>query len=81
MVSKIHITDGYTVDSCYWIPRDGEPVGPFVWMVDLIGKINQSVVRVEQSGFQAGEAGDRFHRQFSAGWPIWLESLQKHLQE
>jgi hypothetical protein len=79
VVREFDATRGFTVDSCYWIPRGRSPLGPVRWSVDIESKINLSIVRVEQETFRPGDDPDRVARALAEGWPAWLESLQSHL--
>lgn len=69
------------IADAYWLPPDGEPLGPMALEVRcrLEGKATRLTVR--QSGYEPGERWDRFYSLIDAGWRASLEALKRYLEQ
>lgn len=71
---------GFFVGDAYWLPPDGDPIGPMALEVTCTpagGDRPDGVrVRVTQRGFEEGERWRRYYEVISFGWERALASLK-----
>jgi len=83
---------GFFVADAFWIPPDGDPIGPMALEVTLTpvaqpaeaaGAADQTVttVRVLQTGFEDGPRWRRYYEIVTAGWERALNSLKMLLEK
>jgi uncharacterized protein YndB with AHSA1/START domain len=75
---------GFFVADSFWLPPDGEPIGPMALEV-AVSQVAQdgrllTRVRVTQNGFEESERWRRYYEVIGLGWERALASL-KHLLE
>jgi hypothetical protein len=79
----------FFIANAYWLPPDGEPIGPMALEVscalqpiapheDL--RASGSLLKVTQSGFEEGERWRRYYEVIASGWARALESLKDYLE-
>ena len=79
-VMQVHASQGFFVADAYWLPPDGEPIGPMALHVTVTPEANGSLVRVTQSGFEEGERWRRYYEVVAHGWERALASLKALLE-
>jgi len=79
-VMQVHASQGFFVADAYWLPPDGEPIGPMALHVTVTPEANGSLVRVTQSGFEEGERWRRYYEVLAHGWERALASLKALLE-
>lgn len=83
---------GFFVADAFWIPPDGDPIGPMALEVTLTpvaqpaeaaGPADQTAttVRVLQTGFEDGPRWRRYYEIVTAGWERALNSLKMLLEK
>jgi uncharacterized protein YndB with AHSA1/START domain len=81
----------FFVANAYWLPPDGEPIGPMGLEVscefqpagpdrDTDPRAIGSLLKVTQSGFEEGERWRRYYDVIASGWSRALESLKVYLE-
>ena len=66
----------------YWMPPDGDPIGPMALQASCSLHGDGTLLHVRQSGCDAGSARwERYYDVISTGWMLALESLKKHLED
>jgi uncharacterized protein YndB with AHSA1/START domain len=77
----------FFVANAYWLPPDGEPIGPMALEVTCAydpeprgGRRPSTLVRVRQTGSQDGARWTRYCEIIGRGWELALESLRDHLE-
>jgi uncharacterized protein YndB with AHSA1/START domain len=72
---------GFFVADAYWLPPDGEPIGPMALTVTVEADGDgASRVRVVQRGFEESERWRRYYDVITQGWERALASLKSLLE-
>jgi uncharacterized protein YndB with AHSA1/START domain len=72
---------GFFVADAYWLPPDGDPIGPMALEVTLQTEATGGTrVRVTQSGFEEGARWRRYYEVIGFGWERALASLKSLLE-
>jgi uncharacterized protein YndB with AHSA1/START domain len=77
---------GFFVADAYWLPPDGEPIGPMALTVTCTAVAASdggaaTEVRVIQSGFEESARWRRYYQIVTAGWERALHSLKMLLEK
>ena len=66
----------------YWLPPDGEPIGPMALEATCSLQRDGTLLHVRQSGCDSASVRwMRYYDIISTGWMLALESLKTHLEE
>ena len=71
---------GFFVADAYWLPPDGEPIGPMALEVTCTPAGSSTRVRVTQKGFEEGVRWRRYYEVVTHGWERALSSLKALLE-
>jgi uncharacterized protein YndB with AHSA1/START domain len=71
---------GFFVADGFWLPPDGDPIGPMALEVTVTALERGTRVRVTQSGFEESERWRRYYEVISQGWERALASLKSLLE-
>ncbi len=72
---------GFFVADAYWLPPDGDPIGPMALTVTVDAEPGGgSHVRVVQRGFEESERWRRYYDVIAQGWERALASLKSLLE-
>lgn len=68
------------IADAYWLPPEGEPIGPMALEVRcrLEGAVTRLTVR--QSGYEPNERWDRYYNVIEQGWQTSLDTLKRYLE-
>jgi uncharacterized protein YndB with AHSA1/START domain len=66
-VMYVHPTEGFFVADAFWLPPDGEPIGPMALHVSLRAEASGTQLHLLQTGFEEGDRWRRFYEVFGAG--------------
>ena len=84
-VMQFDAGQGFFVADCFWLPPDGDPIGPMALEVGctLAGPDATSGTRVHvrQSGFEESERWRRYYEIVGHGWESALHSLRSLLEK
>ena len=74
---------GFFVADAFWLPPDGEPIGPMALEVTLQdrGRTALTRVRVTQTGFEESARWRRYYEVIGFGWERALASLKSLLEK
>jgi len=73
---------GFSVADAFWLPPDGDPIGPMALHVTLQAEAAGSTrVRVTQTGFEEGARWRRYYEVIGFGWERALASLKSLLEK
>jgi uncharacterized protein YndB with AHSA1/START domain len=73
---------GFCVADAFWLPPDGDPIGPMALHVTLQAEAAGSTrVRVTQTGFEEGARWRRYYEVIGFGWERALASLKSLLEK
>jgi len=66
----------------YWLPPDGEPIGPMALEATCTLQGAGTLLQIRQSGCDSSSPRwTRYYDVTSTGWMLALESLKRHLEE
>jgi len=79
---------GFFVGDCYWLPPEGDPVGPMAFEVTCstadtstrTGTVRTTLLRVVQRGLDDSPRWLRYYEVIGTGWPKALETLKAYLE-
>jgi uncharacterized protein YndB with AHSA1/START domain len=72
----------FFVADAYWLPPEGDPIGPMALEAVCTPEGDRTLLFVRQSGYD--ESSPRWARYYdivSAGWILTLDSLKKYLED
>lgn len=80
-VMHFHPGQGFFVADVFWLPPDGDPIGPMALEVTVqTDAAGATRVRVTQSGFEEGARWRRYYEVIGFGWERALASLKSLLE-
>ncbi len=80
-VVQFHAVEGFFVADAFWLPPDGEPIGPMALEVKVQAEPGGSTrVRVTQTGFEESARWRRYYEVIGLGWSRALVSLKSLLE-
>ena len=72
---------GFFVADAFWLPPDGEPIGPMALEVTVQSDATGSTrVHVTQTGFEEGPRWRRYYEVIGVGWERALASMRALLE-
>ena len=72
---------GFFVADAFWLPPDGDPIGPMALRVTLHSEADGTTrVRVTQSGYEESARWRRYYEVIGFGWERALASLKSLLE-
>ena len=81
-VIECHPGQGFFVADAFWLPPDGDPIGPMALKVTLHAEAAGSTrVRVTQTGFEESARWRRYYEVIGFGWERALASLKSLLEQ
>jgi uncharacterized protein YndB with AHSA1/START domain len=72
---------GFFVADAYWLPPEGEPIGPMALDVSFAYEDGRTRVRVTQQGFEESARWRRYYDVIGVGWERALTSLKALLEK
>jgi uncharacterized protein YndB with AHSA1/START domain len=73
---------GFFVADVFWLPPDGDPIGPMALDVSVrADSRDATLVHVVQSGFEEGARWRRYYEIIGVGWDHALASLKSLLEK
>jgi uncharacterized protein YndB with AHSA1/START domain len=80
-VMKCQVGEGFFVADAFWLPPDGDPIGPMALEVSLRAEPDGAThVHVVQSGFEETPRWRRYYEVIGVGWERALASLKALLE-
>jgi uncharacterized protein YndB with AHSA1/START domain len=70
----------FFVADAWWLPPEGEPVGPMGLEVTCTMDGPACRLRVEQHGYEESARWRRYYEVIGAGWDASLAALKRHLE-
>jgi uncharacterized protein YndB with AHSA1/START domain len=71
---------GFFVADVYFLPPDGDPIGPMAFEVACTPEGSSTQVHVSQRGFEEGARWRRYYEVIVPGWERALQALQELLE-
>ena len=73
---------GFFVADCFWLPPDGEPIGPMALEVKLHAEPDGATrVHVTQTGYEESARWRRYYDVIGVGWTRALASLKSLIEQ
>lgn len=74
---------GFFVADAYWLPPDGDPIGPMALEVTCAPRAGSSgtEIRITQSGFEDSARWRRYYDVITVGWERALQSMKRLLEK
>ena len=81
-IVQFQADEGFFVADVFWLPPDGEPIGPMALEVTLQAeRPGATRVRVTQTGFEESTRWRRYYEVIGFGWTRALASLKSLLEK
>lgn len=81
-IVEIHPGEGFFIADAYWLPPDGEAIGPMALEVMLQAEgIGATRVHVTQTGFEESARWRRYYEVVDRGWTRALARLKTLLEK
>jgi uncharacterized protein YndB with AHSA1/START domain len=71
---------GFFVADAYWLPPDGDPIGPMALEVTCIPRDGGTELRITQQGFEESPRWRRYYGVTAMGWERALSSMKLLLE-
>jgi uncharacterized protein YndB with AHSA1/START domain len=71
---------GFFVADAYWLPPEGDPIGPMALEVTCTPVTTGTRLRVAQHGFEESDRWRRYYEVVGHGWERALASLKSLLE-
>ena len=65
---------------CWWIPPEGQPLGPMALQVTCQAEAHGCRLRVRQDGYEPSPRWRRYYAIVSRGWQISLAALKRYAE-
>jgi uncharacterized protein YndB with AHSA1/START domain len=72
---------GFFVADAFWLPPDGDPIGPMALEVTCTPSDGGTEVRVTQRGFEESARWRRYYEVVTVGWQRALKSMKMLLEK
>ena len=77
-VVDVRIGREFFLADCYWIPAEGEPLGPMALHVECKpAERNGCLLHVRQDGYESSPRWRRYYAIISRGWQLSLNALKR----
>jgi len=70
----------FFIADAYWLPPDGEPIGPMAFEVTCNLVSGHTVLHVRQSGWESSERWSRYYDVIATGLTVALDELKQHVE-
>lgn len=70
----------FFIADAYWLPPDGEPIGPMALEARCTPHGNATVLHVRQSGYEESRRWARYYEMIATGFTLALEEMKKYLE-
>jgi uncharacterized protein YndB with AHSA1/START domain len=70
----------FFVADAYWLPPDGEPVGPMALEASCVAHASRTILHVRQSGGGDTPRWARYYEVLGTRFPLALDALKAHVE-
>jgi uncharacterized protein YndB with AHSA1/START domain len=70
----------FFIADAYWLPPDGEPVGPMALEATCTLLGDRTVLKVRQSGWESSPRWTRYYDLIATGFTLALDELKKYVE-
>jgi uncharacterized protein YndB with AHSA1/START domain len=71
----------FFIADAYWLPPDGEPIGPMAFEATCSLVSGRTVLHIRQSGFEHSDRWTRYYDVIATGLTVALEELKRHVEQ
>lgn len=79
-VVDVRLGQEFLVAECWWIPPEGQPLGPMALHVHCRAEGDGCRLRVRQDGYEPSPRWRRYYAVISRGWQISLAALKRYAE-
>jgi len=80
-IMQFHEGKSFFVADAFWLPPDGEPIGPMALEVRIeVQSAGTTLVRVTQTGYEESARWRRYYEVIAIGWSRALASMKALLE-
>jgi uncharacterized protein YndB with AHSA1/START domain len=79
-IIQFNAAQGFIVADAFWLPPDGDPIGPMALEVTVRAEGAGTRVRVTQTGYEESARWRRYYEVIGFGWERALASLKSLLE-
>jgi uncharacterized protein YndB with AHSA1/START domain len=69
------------VADAWWLPPDGEPIGPMSLQASCTPEADGCRLRIRQSGYEDSPRWQRYYRIIDEGWKTSMVALKRYVEE
>ena len=74
--------EGFFVADAFWLPPDGDPIGPMALEVSVtIDEAGRTRIHITQTGYEEGARWRRYYEVIGHGWERALATLKSLLEK
>ncbi len=70
----------FFIADAYWLPPDGDPIGPMAFTATCTPHGDRTVLHVRQSGWEKSVRWSRYYEVVATGLTLALDALKKHVE-
>lgn len=70
----------FFIADAYWLPPDGEPIGPMALEASCTGLGERALLRVRQSGWEESRRWSRYYEILASNMTASLDDLKRYLE-
>lgn len=70
----------FFIADAYWLPPDGEPIGPMVLEATCTLLGDRTVLKVRQSGWESAPRWSRYYDLIATGFTLALEEMKRYVE-
>jgi len=68
------------IAEAWWLPPDGDPIGPMSLQITCAAEADGCRLRVRQSGFEDSPRWQRYYRIIDSGWRASMDALKRYVE-
>jgi uncharacterized protein YndB with AHSA1/START domain len=70
----------FLLADCYWVPTEGQPLGPMALHIECVPEGPGCQLHVRQEGFEPSPRWQRYYAVISRGWQLSLTALKRYAE-
>jgi len=70
----------FLVADCWWVPPEGDPLGPMALQVSCVADAGGCKLTIRQDGYEPSPRWRRYYAVTSRGWQISLTTLRRYVE-
>jgi uncharacterized protein YndB with AHSA1/START domain len=79
-VVEVRPGHGFLVADAYWVPPEGDPIGPMVLQINCQAEGDGCRLHVRQDGYDPSPRWRRYYAVVARGWQISLTALKRYAE-